>query len=469
MKKLFQRIWQQEPVTLTRIELLLATILFLIGVITLIEEASEFDIFFLLSVFSILLLLAGFLVLNFISIPELIEGKSVTRNIFIVAFAIAAPALTMRTVELALISSSVFAIYSALHYAGIYLWRHGDTIQEKYRYLSPGIILAAVLWIVSLFLLYLGDADGGIIATWATLIPAGIALYSYSFYSLIPESFKQKRPFLRYAWKATWVLVALTIPAFVIAMGVSQDAEFPISIGLINFFFQLFVTVPFSWMVFKRYNQGAQKLASLQKELGQSHAEFDFLRSQINPHFLFNALNTLYGMSIQENAPRTSEAIQRLGDMMRFMLDENMLEKIPLSREVEYLKNYIALQRLRTDANPDIDIEAEIDGEQGSGAVPPMLLIPFVENAFKHGISFREPSFIRIKLTVRDGNLNFEVHNSRHAKAVNDPEAQKSGVGLNNVRQRLGLLYPGAHRLEIMETPTTFLAYLTLPLSLRAS
>ena len=155
--------------------------------------------------------------------------------------------------------------------------------------------------------------------------------------------------------------------------------------------------------------------------------------------------------------------------MMRFMLDENMQEKIPLSREVEYLKNYIALQRLRTDVNPGIVIEADIVGEQEAGSVPPMVLIPFVENAFKHGISFREPSYIRVKLAVRDGNLDFEIHNSRHPKAVNDPEAKKSGVGLSNVRQRLELIYPGTHKLEIMETPTTFLVYLSLPLSLRSS
>ena len=158
-----------------------------------------------------------------------------------------------------------------------------------------------------------------------------------------------------------------------------------------------------------------------------------------------------------------------LGDMMRFMLHENMQEKIPLSREIEYLKNYIALQRLRTDANPDIVIEARIEGGQARGSVPPMLLIPFVENAFKYGISFREPSFIRIRLAVLGDKLDFEIHNSRHPEMTNDPEDKKSGVGLNNIRQRLELFYPGMHKLEIMETPTSFLVYLSLSLSLPPS
>lgn len=447
--------------------MLLASAIFLVGVITVTEEAAGYTTVFFRHLACLILLLAGFLVLNFISVPELVQGKFVPRNLALAGIAILAPALVMGAVEFALIPPFVFSIYTVIRYMGLYILRRGDDIQEKYTYISPGVILAAVLWMVGLFMLIIGDADAEIIATWATLIPVGIALYSYSLNILIPEAFKQRRPFLRYAWKATWVLFLLTIPAFVLAFVITRDGEIPFAISSFNFFFQVLITVPFSWMVFKWFNKGREELATLQKELGQSVAEFDFLRSQINPHFLFNALNTLYGMSLQENATRTGEAIQRLGDMMRFMLDENMQEKIPLSREVDYLKNFIALQRLRTDVSPGIVIEAEIDGGQGSGSVPPMLLIPFVENAFKHGISFREPSFIRIKLAVRDGNLDFEVHNSRHEKAANDPEARKSGVGLNNVRQRLELSYPGLHKLEIMDTPTSFLVYLTLPLSLR--
>ncbi len=94
------------------------------------------------------------------------------------------------------------------------------------------------------------------------------------------------------------------------------------------------------------------EVLTLEKALGRSSANLDFLRSQINPHFLFNALNTLYGTALQEQAGRTSEGIQKLGDMMRFMLHENTEEKIHLSKEVGYLQNYIALQRLRTQESP---------------------------------------------------------------------------------------------------------------------
>ncbi|HEY1007373.1 MAG TPA: histidine kinase, partial [Sphingobacteriaceae bacterium] len=181
--------------------------------------------------------------------------------------------------------------------------------------------------------------------------------------------------------------------------------------------------------------------------------------------FLFNALNTIYGTAIQEKAERTGEGIEKLGDMMRFMLQENMQDKISLSREIEYLENYIGLQRLRTDQNPGLNIETSIATEFRSLRIAPMLLIPFVENAFKHGISFREPSHIRISLEVRDEVLNFDVYNSKHEKPEHDPEKDQSGIGLSNVRQRLHLLYPKKHDLTIRETGKEFFVHLTLQLS----
>ncbi|HEY0059521.1 MAG TPA: histidine kinase, partial [Flavisolibacter sp.] len=189
------------------------------------------------------------------------------------------------------------------------------------------------------------------------------------------------------------------------------------------------------------------------------------LRSQINPHFLFNALNTIYGTAIQEGAERTSEGVQKLGDMMRFMLQENMQDKISLSRDIEYLNNYISLQKLRTDPNPIIRIEADIEAPVRPVEIAPMLLIPFVENAFKHGISFREASFIRVSLQTRNNVLEFDVNNSKHVRAANDPEKDKSGIGLTNVKQRLQLLYPGKHELVIRENAREFFVHLTIRLS----
>ena len=193
--------------------------------------------------------------------------------------------------------------------------------------------------------------------------------------------------------------------------------------------------------------KGDEQMNVLKKELGRSNANFDFLRSQINPHFLFNALNTIYGTALQEGADRTGEAVQEIAgdsDALR-CFRRNMEEKISLKREIDYLENYISLQKLRTDANPMVQIETNILHKGTHFQLAPMLLIPFVENAFKHGISFREQSTMSLKLEVKDRTLNFEVYNSRLQRSRRDPEKNKSGIGLENVKQQLELLSPGKH------------------------
>src|SRR5690606_30193386 len=145
-----------------------------------------------------------------------------------------------------------------------------------------------------------------------------------------------------------------------------------------------------------------------------------------------------------------------LGDMMRFMLHENLQQKILLSREIEYMQNYIDLQLLRTSQSPEISIQTKIEEVIDDKFIAPMLLIPFVENAFKHGISLKNKSWIKITLHADQNKVYCEVYNSTHGKPDNDPEKDKSGIGLVNVRQRLALLYPGKHDLIIRDTPEEY-------------
>jgi two-component system LytT family sensor kinase len=201
---------------------------------------------------------------------------------------------------------------------------------------------------------------------------------------------------------------------------------------------------------------------ALKTEASARAAELASLRAQINPHFLFNALNSLYATALNENSEKTADGIQKLGDMMRFLLQENNLDRIPLDKEIEYLRNYIQLQRMRIDETHNIDIRVTIQEPKQALYIAPMLLTPFVENAFKHGISFRTHSWIHITLTLDDTRLYLKVHNSRHAKPVNDPEETKPGVGLNNVRKRLDLIYPGRYQLDIQQSEQDYFASLTL-------
>ena len=222
------------------------------------------------------------------------------------------------------------------------------------------------------------------------------------------------------------------------------------------------VTTPISWLIFRQWKDKILQLKGLQTALGQSEADLQFLKAQINPHFLFNALNTLYGTALQEDATRTAEGVQRLGDMMRFMLHENHLERIPMSKEIDYLKNYIALQQLRTKASDTIRIETVIDEACPDFSIAPMLLIPFVENAFKHGISLREPSWIRLRLHCEGKKIQYEVRNSIHTRREGDPEKDRSGIGLKNVLHRLKLLYPDRHEFYMHQDEKEFFVQLTI-------
>ncbi len=205
----------------------------------------------------------------------------------------------------------------------------------------------------------------------------------------------------------------------------------------------------------------------LQTQVSAKSAELSSLRAQINPHFLFNALNSLYATALKEKSEKTADGIQKLGDMMRFMLQENNHDRIPLDKEVEYLHNYIEIQRMRIDESHKIEIRVNIQEPNRPIYLAPMLLTPFVENAFKHGISLQHPSWIYITLTLDNTRLYFKVHNSRHEKLAetpdrHDPEATQSGVGLDNVRKRLDLIYPGRHQLDIQQSEQDYFVSLTL-------
>ncbi|MET0244058.1 MAG: GHKL domain-containing protein, partial [Flavitalea sp.] len=140
-------------------------------------------------------------------------------------------------------------------------------------------------------------------------------------------------------------------------------------------------------------------------------------------------------------------------------------DSIALERELEYLKNYISLQTLRTEGSEKIRIEVNIEDSYHMHQIAPMLLIPFVENAFKHGISLRQNSWIRINLETSENKLTFDVSNSIHLRTSIDTEKDQSGVGLENVKQRLALLYPGKHNLSIHQNNTEFFIHLTITLN----
>ncbi|MDB5131545.1 MAG: Histidine kinase [Mucilaginibacter sp.] len=184
-------------------------------------------------------------------------------------------------------------------------------------------------------------------------------------------------------------------------------------------------------------------------------AELAFLKSQINPHFLFNSLNSIYSLAYQRSET-TPEAILKLSEIMRYMLYECNDNKVGLNKELQYLQNYIDLQKIRFGNKAFIDFK--ITGKVEDQQVVPLMLIAFIENAFKHGVANMPRSPIRLLIDIDDAHLHFYIQNKKH----NNNRDAVGGIGLNNVKRRLDLLYPGKYNLDIRDETDTYTVELSL-------
>jgi two-component system, LytTR family, sensor kinase len=184
-------------------------------------------------------------------------------------------------------------------------------------------------------------------------------------------------------------------------------------------------------------------------------AELNYLKTQLNPHFLFNVLNMAYSSATRNRDERTADIIEKLSGLMRYMLYESNVDRIELEKEVEYITNYINLQKMRFPDDMPVKIDFVKHGNFSNCRLAPLILIQFIENAFKFGVSFDRESEIKIFLGVSDQNLEFRITNpvSGNSSAI---KSEASGIGIGNVRKRLDLLYPGKHKLNIFDSPAEF-------------
>jgi LytS/YehU family sensor histidine kinase len=200
---------------------------------------------------------------------------------------------------------------------------------------------------------------------------------------------------------------------------------------------------------------GALIVNTIKKEELLKHAintELVYLKSQINPHFLFNTLNNIHTL-VYMQAPAAPEAVMRLSSLMRYMLYESNATAVPLLIELNYLKDYIGLQQLRYKANDVVDFR--VDGNVERYQVAPLLFVHLLENAYKHSPAKLETGSIKVNVSVKGNSLVFSCHNPVGNKIDNLLEEQ-GGIGLANVQKRLQLLYPEKHNLEIDKTETHF-------------
>jgi two-component system, LytTR family, sensor kinase len=205
------------------------------------------------------------------------------------------------------------------------------------------------------------------------------------------------------------------------------------------------------------------ELIQTQLQANQLSTEIKFLKSQINPHFLFNTLNNLFSMAQDKGNDELADGISKLSGMMRYMLYDTNVESVPLSKEIIYLQECITLNKLRY-ADEEVIIAFDQAGQIADIQIAPMLFIPFVENAFKYGVAIGQKEAIQIAIVVSGQKLNFSCVNTDHS-FIKKMKMEISGIGLENVRRRLELVYPGKHQLIINKEDGKFMVKLEIDLS----
>lgn len=268
-------------------------------------------------------------------------------------------------------------------------------------------------------------------------------------------------------YKKKYILFGITFAAFVFAGSVckmwieGQMMHNPQLFAIFNQHFKvrfydnviphfLLVITGASFKLLIDYARSQRRLGEMAKE--KAEAELNFLKSQINPHFLFNSLNSVYFLIDKEN-PHAREALHKFSDMLRYQLYECNGDKIPIEKEIAYLQDYVDLQKLRRETGDEVrfDCSANVKGF----SIEPLLLMPFVENSFKHLSHFTNgrKNLVKINADKANGEFHFSVSNTIEYTSTKEPAG---GIGLKNVKRRLELLYPENYSLEINEHENLF-------------
>jgi len=327
----------------------------------------------------------------------------------------------------------------------------------------------ALFWVVMIsFLIFIAQLDSKItvneILVIYILYPLiNVAVFYLNYLLLLPR-FLARKKYTQYVLIAIIVLIAVGFGKYGLALVFKQYILMRAK-GHVLGFGAYFLGAMFTSLFFM-FLSTALKFAidwflneRIQRDLENQRlsAELAFLKSQINPHFLFNSLNSIYSLAYQRSTT-TPEAILKLSEIMRYMLYECNDNKVDLSKELQYLQNYIDLQKIRFSDKAYIDYKVE--GTVTNQKIVPLLLIAFIENGFKHGVANDPLTPIRLLIDVDPEHLHFYMQNKKH---TNNRDAS-GGIGLNNVKRRLNLLYPDKYNLDINDTPDSYTVELSLVL-----
>lgn len=310
------------------------------------------------------------------------------------------------------------------------------------------VVVHVVLWALLTFLVgFQLSGDGN--ASWITTTAGFILTSLYTFYghfTLLTLYAGKKR---KGAYFPRLAGIILTAPLVFLLFhyrrletGEHLDYFMMALVSIVPIFLFL------GWLARVTENLVLNTIRKEQLEKQAVEAELYYLKSQINPHFLFNTLNNIHTL-VYKQAPAAPEAVMGLASLMRYMIYESNAPLVPLSREMDYLRDYVNLQQLRYKKAPVVDLE--IIGDTASCDIVPLLFIHLLENAYKHSPARLEPGDIRIKVEILENVLTFSIQNPVRGDSENAME-EPGGIGLPNVRKRLALLYPGQHHLESNNT-----------------
>ena len=318
-------------------------------------------------------------------------------------------------------------------------------------------------WLVYVLILFLGINQPDHIFwtnTISTLVPI-IILFYFNLFFLFPKFLQTKKIVLLILLLVALNLITICLRHLMVTIlqhssmeGFIQNIFSPVAFWNQFRVNLLFIGISFAyWYAVKNY-RAEKKQELLQREI--LDARLQSLQYQINPHFLYNTLSWIYTKSLPHSA-ELANAISKLSDMMRYSLAEPESDgKVSLEKEIDHIKNFIGIQQMRFDGNVNIDLKTE--GNTQQCRVIPLLLVTFVENAFKHGQLNDSNYPLKIKVKVFDDSLIFEIQNR---KSMNRKE-RTHGIGLQNIQNRLELIYPGKHVLDIRNTNEEFIVNLKL-------
>jgi LytS/YehU family sensor histidine kinase len=283
----------------------------------------------------------------------------------------------------------------------------------------------------------------------------GIGVY-VNLYFLIPRYLFLKK----YSHYALFVSILILSTSLLFVIWISKFEQ----IDWFSRFIVMVIIVVFSLLMTsagKFLFEYLQKMIKLKEiENKQLKAELNILKSQVNPHFLFNTLNNLYGLITQNENQKAAEITLKLAELTRYLLESSKKEKVSIKRELQFIEDYLCLEKIRLSNNTDIKFD--VSGIEEEMFVAPLLFIPLVENAFKHGLqTVTEKSFAHFSLAIQGDDLFFEAKNSIGKKFQN---YSTSGTGIANLKNRLQLIYPEKHQLDIENTANFYKVTLHLEL-----